>query len=834
MLFVRTWKNSLLFLEEDLAVGLMWKLLFVPLFHDASIVGRALSFMFRLVRILIGLSAMGLMSLAILGIAVYWFLLPVLVFFLNIAGFISQDFWDAGLSFINISSEILLFSGVVLFIHHIIGHPEKKLWNIKKIEDIWKCSFVKKKEIAWEKLLQKHEVKNFLLYLEQTPDKFLNLVPLGKEEEVLQKVWDLGKKFKVPYLTPEYFFVAELLTAQNIENELLKIELSTEDFINVLDFNKKKQDYWRMVLIFDNDFQVRHLRGVNRGWLGVPTPNLDTVSDDLTLQASKELIPDFVGRQDIVKRVVDILSMEEGRNVVIVGEPGSGRGALVAYLAKLIISGNAPASLATKRLMGLDFTRLVSGIKTQGELAERIKDIFEEVEFSGNIIVYVDEIQNLGLGEASSEFNLYSLILPYIESSRFQFIGVTDQSSFSRIIEKNKSFVRLFTKIDLSPATVDETVDILKNQAIEHERYKKIKTSLIAIKSIAKLSGDYVHDLVLPDSALQVFKEALVSAEGGWIKKTVVEKVIQERTNIPVGEAGKETKTELLNLENTIHQKMVDQEEAVSDVAKTLRRAGAELRDKNRPIGSFLFVGPTGVGKTELAKTLADVYFKGQSKNFVRFDMSEYQTQEAADRLIGKTGEEGELTETARRGPYSLILLDEFEKAEPKILTLFLQILEDGRLTSGSGRTVDFTNTIIIATSNAASLTIAKGLEEGFSMDQIKDKVHDELLQIFKPELINRFDDVVLFKPLSKEHLKEIVKLKLGMLQTQLKDQGYTVEFDQSLVERLAEDGYDPVLGARPLRRLIQDTLEAKLSTLILEDKLPKGEKFIAGEQLLT
>ncbi|MCL5784723.1 MAG: ATP-dependent Clp protease ATP-binding subunit [Patescibacteria group bacterium] len=819
VIFLRVWHNAVLYLEEDLAVGLMWRLLFVPLFHDSSFVGRLLSFFFRGFRIIVGLITFALVSLILFLIALYWFLTPLMAFMLR------DNF--------GVVAKVLVFAGVVLFVRHIVAHPPKKVWQIKKLDDLWKCSLVKKSDLDLVKLLKTPRVQNLLLYLEQTPTTFSTLAANIFPEVVLQRTWDLGKRLVVPYLGPEHFFVAMLESTPNIYQQLLKLDLSLEDFFDALDFLKRKEETWRMVHLWDEEFRVRHLKGINRGWLGVPTPSLDTVSEDLTRWAGRTSVPDFVGRPEVVSRVINTLSLEQGRNVVLVGEPGSGRGALVSYLAKLIVSGDAPASLATKRLIRLDETKLLAGIQTQGELAQRVKDVFEEVQFSGNIIVFVDEIQNMGLGEVGSEFNLYSLLLPYIEGSTFQFIATTENSNYTRILEKNGSFARLFAKIELPPASESETVDILKNQAIEHERYKKIRSSLLAIKSMAKLTSQYVHDRVLPDSALQVFEQSLVVAEDGWIKKATVEKVIQQQTSIPVGSAGVEVKGKLLNLENIIHQKMIDQEEAVSAVARTLRRAAAELRDTKRPIGSFLFVGPTGVGKTELAKNLAESYFQGQG-NFFRLDMSEFQTPDAINRLIGDINNEGLLTETIRQKPYSLILLDEFEKADPKVLTLFLQVLDDGRLTSASGRVVDFTNTIIIATSNAASLTIVKGIENRVAFAQIETQVKEELLLVFKPELVNRFDEVVIFKPLAPLDLQKVVQLKLAILQKQLQDQGYLVDFAAGVIQKLVEKGYDPILGARPLRRLIQDTLEARLSVMILENKLPKGERFIVSEQLLV
>lgn len=819
LVFLRIWKNLLLYLEEDLAVRLMLKLLFVPLFHDSSVVGRALSFSFRLSRVLLGAFAISLSTVLLFALAVFWLVLPVwAVFTTGEVGWVMKA---------------VLASGVVLFVHHLITHPHQKVWQIKKAGDIWEASFVKKSDATFSKLLPGYEVKNLLAYLEQTPTNFPALMDNQKDVDVEEEVWQLGKKLAAPYFKPEHFFVAKLSLLPNIDQQLDKLGLTLKDFILVLEFLQLKEESWRVVGLWDEEFKVRHLRGVNRGWLGVPTPSLDAVSLDLTKKASRQYIANFIGRAEIVSQVVNILSLEKGRNVLLVGEPGCGKSVLVEYLAKLIVSGDAPASLATKRLVRLDLVKLLADVKTQGELAEKVTAVFEELKFSGEIIIFVDEIQNLGIGEAGSQFNLYSLMLPFLESDEFQFIGSIEPGSYTKILEKNGSLARLFTKVEMKAASPEETLQILKNQAVEKERYNKVSCSMLALFGIVKLSSEYIHDRVLPDSALWVLESSLAHAQNGWVTKAVIEQVVGSQTHIPVGKVEGVRKKQVLNLENLIHQKMIDQEEAVLTVANTLRRAAADLRDKNKPIGSFLFVGPTGVGKTELAKILSWIYFEGVGQ-FLRFDMSEYQAGSSIDKLIGKSGEEGLLTESVRHNPYSLILLDEFEKAEPKILTLFLQVLDDGRLTDGTGRTVDFTNTIIIATSNAGSLLVAQGLKEGKSFETVEKQVREELLKAFSPELVNRFDEIVVFKPLSSEDLAKIVRLKLADLQKRLKEQGFLVEFDDLVVAELAKRGFDPVLGARPLRRLIQDTLEATLSRMILEDKLIKGSPLKVSSNFLT
>ncbi|KKQ60054.1 MAG: ATPase with chaperone activity, ATP-binding subunit [Candidatus Daviesbacteria bacterium GW2011_GWA2_38_17] len=813
--FFRTWKNLILFLEEDLAVGLMWKLIFTPLFHDSSFIGRGLSIAFRMGRILIGLFAFACATALMIVICIYWLLLPML----------------AVADILQLLSRVLFLSGIGLFIIHVLTHPHKKIWQIKQSSDLWSASTIKKEDLSFKKLLLDPEVVNLLSNLElevsHLPD--LQIIDADKLEE---KAFELAKTSGAVYITPYYFFVAQIQEIPNIDQFLLKMDLSLEDFSQALLYLEKKRQNWRSVFIWDDDFAVHHLKGVNRGWLGTPTPALDLVGSDLTKEAAKYGFPDLIRKSGVFEEITHILSQTTGRNVAVVGPPGSGKSALIKFLAQKIVVGDAPDALSTKRLVLLDFTKLLSGIKTQGDLAERIKNVFEEVEYAQNVIIVIEEIHNLGLGEAGTSFNLYSLMSPYLESDGFQFIATTETENYSRILEKQGSFARLFRKIELSPATEEETLEVLVDRAITVERKNKIKISLVALKEAVKLAQKLIHDRVLPDSAISVLKEAQTKAVNGWVTKNIVREVVSQFVKVPLSDLGTADKSKLLNLEAEIHGRLIDQEQAVKAVADTLRRSVTGLREENRPIGSFLFVGPTGVGKTELAKTLSDVYFK-QEGAFIRFDMSEYQNPESVARLIGASGEGGQLTELVRNRPYALLLLDEFEKADPKILTLFLQVLEDGRLTDGAGRTVNFENTIIIVTSNAGSLSIAQGLSNGKNLEQIDKEVNEELLKVFKPELVNRFDEVVIFKPLSPEDLQKIVGIKLAGLQKQLKEKGFLVEFDDGLIAELGKQGFDPVLGARPLRRLIQDTLESKLSRLILENKLVKGQTFKAGAELL-
>ncbi len=821
---MRLWRNTMLYLEEDLAVGLMWKLLFVPLFHDASIVGRIVSFIFRFTRIIFGFTAYVLATVLILSIAILWFLTPFLIFLplpaiANPTAIPYPKIYFA----IEMLSLSVLIGGVLIYGYEILNKPLKKVYQIKDLKDVWNGTSLTQSQITYQSLLATTEVKEYLMFME-LPDALLPKWEITVTDTLLEKVMELANSNKATFVTPDLFFLASWLQTPTLQQDLLKLSIKEHDLLDALKYLELKRNHYRKVNIWDDDFAVKHLKGVNRGWMSAPTPTLDAVSNDLTKRAAMENVEDFIGRGSVVHEVINILSQSEDRNVLLVGPPGVGKTTLVQHLAKMIIAGDAPAALATKRVVELDLNRLTSGVTVQGELASRLEQIFNEVEYGEDIILFIDEIHNLGIGDVGNNFNLYGLISPFLESGKFQFIGSTEETNYSAIIQKNGSFARLFHKISVPPASISDTLDTIEIRAIELWYKKGIASTYVALKELVHYSDKLVHDRVLPDSAISVFKECEPKAsQTKLLTVDLVKKAIETKVSVPIVELDDSHKQLLLNLEDEIHKNMIDQEEAVKSVADTLRRASASLRDSNRPIGSFLFVGPTGVGKTELAKTLSELYFKDKGA-FVRFDMSEYQTEEGVSRLIGTAEKPGELTETIKNKPYCLLLLDEFEKADSQLLTLFLQVLDDGRLTDYGGSHVDFTNTIIIATSNAASVLIAEGIGKGLSPMQMEKDVKDELLKILKPELVNRFDRVVIFKPLSEIDLAKIVHFKLRDLTKMLEDQGYLVEFGDDVITEIAKRGYDPVLGARPMKRVIQDTLESKLSKMILNNELKKGE----------
>ncbi|MCR6109656.1 ATP-dependent Clp protease ATP-binding subunit [Bacillus sp. A301a_S52] len=604
---------------------------------------------------------------------------------------------------------------------------------------------------------------------------------------------------------------------------------------------------------------------------------LDQLGQNVTHAAKTGLIDPVIGRDEEVERVIEILNRRNKNNPVLIGEPGVGKTAIVEGLALKISEGNVPAKLLNKEVYLLDVASLVANTGIRGQFEERLKQLIAELQQRKNVILFIDEIhQVVGAGSAEGAMDAGNILKPALARGELQVVGATTLKEY-RTIEKDAALERRFQPVIVHEPALEEAEAILKGIQAKYEDYHQVSYTDEAITACVNLSHRYIQDRFLPDKAIDLLDEAgskanlvsgaqpqgeidqrlneimkekeLVLKEENYEKaaklrdeeerlekqlnkntetKAVVDvsqiqAIIEKKTGIPVGKLQETEASKMNSLVDNLNKKVIGQEEAVKKVAKAVRRSRAGLKAKHRPIGSFLFVGPTGVGKTELTKSLAEELF-GSKEAMIRLDMSEYMEKHAVSKLIGSPPgyvgheEAGQLTEKVRRNPYAIILLDEIEKAHPDVQHAFLQIMEDGRLTDSQGRTVSFKDTVIIMTSNAGvgSKKVTVGFEANEALNQTS--LLDSLSSYFKPEFLNRFDAIIEFKQLEKDHLMTIVDLMLDELQTTLTEQNRTLHVSAEAKEKLADLGYHPSFGARPLRRTLQDQVEDRLTDLILED----------------
>jgi ATP-dependent Clp protease ATP-binding subunit ClpC len=673
-----------------------------------------------------------------------------------------------------------------------------------------------------KKLLGDRELSDFLTRLE-----------LGDLKEEKLSDLDLKEIYKTAY-EMAYELGSEAVRVSHLFTALLKVGgIRYDEAYQVLLWEKRRFDWTRTPFIWERDYKPGPIGGVNRGWTGRVTPALDACSTDLTVEASKGNLRMMLGKERPFAEVSRILSRARKSNALLVGPPGSGKSSLVGGIAQAVIRGAEEKAFQGRRVINLDTGALIAGARGQGELGERLQWVIGEIEGSGGIILFIDEIHNVVVagGDVETAF-VFNSLRPHLSTGKLQLIGATSWENYRRYIAPNEAFAQVFELVEVPEATKEESVEVLEYESIWLENeHKGVKISFPAIKTAVEMSARLIYEQVLPDKALDLLEEAVlekVNAGGGLVNEEDIAKLVAEKTHLPVTKITEKEAEELLNLEEKIHQELIDQEEAVVAVSDALRRARAGLREREKPIATFLFVGPTGVGKTELSKILAKVYF-GSRESMVRIDMSEFAEAKNVYRLVGsppgsEREEPGQLTEALRQRPFSLVLLDEFEKTHPKVATLFLQVFDDGRLTDGKGKTVDFTNAIIITTSNAGTKFIQDQLTAGRSIEEFRKEFVEELRKAFPPELLNRFDGIMIFKPLEKEHIKKIVELKLKAVEKDLADREIKLRATEEFIGRLAELGYAPEWGARPLTRIIQDRVQAVLAKKILAEEIKEGQ----------
>jgi len=580
---------------------------------------------------------------------------------------------------------------------------------------------------------------------------------------------------------------------------------------------------------------------LNRTMTAAATPILDRVSQDLTLLARQGQFEFVVGRQKEIERIFNFFSSRRP-GVILVGPSEVGKKSVLKKLAQMMVEENVPDFLKDKRLVKLDLSSLVGIANVQQKGEEYLKKIIFEVNRAGNIVLVIENIGSLvGLKTQTSGLDFSEILASALDRNFFFFVGTTWPEEFSSKIE-GKILGRLLNKIEVIIPSRDLLWQILISKIFIIERELKILFSADALDQAIDLADQYLYGQALPAKAAGLLEEVAYSVRSqrgrnSLIKGSDIIQLVSRKTQIPLGNVEETEKEKLLNLEEIIHQRVINQEEAVKEVSSAMRRSRLEMARREKPICNFLFVGPTGVGKTELAKTLSRVYF-GHEKKMIRLDMSEYQEKRGLRRLIGLRSEEGiqngYLTEAVKRQPHSLLLLDEIEKAHPDILNLFLQVMDDGRLTDVSGETINFSNIIIIATSNAGTHFIQKEINKKVSYQEIYRKLKEEvLLEYFKPELLNRFDKIVLFRTLTVENMFQITKLFLDMVKEKLTEKGIDLEVEEEAARELAAAGFDPLYGARPLQRVIQDKVENIIARLFLEDKVKRRDKLLLKKGLI-
>lgn len=720
---------------------------------------------------------------------------------------------------------------------------------------------------------------------ERPPGKIGPEVPFNLQvKKVIELAWDEARNLGHSYVGVEHLFLGMIREGSGITGEALgKLGITISSAKN------------RIVTILGEvaAYQKRVPRPSR-------TPVLDTFSRDLTALAREGKLDPVIGRAKEIERVTQILSRRKKNNPVLIGEAGVGKTAIVEGLAQRIVTGNVPPPLLSKRVVTLDLGLLIAGTRYRGEFEERIKRVVSEVIKDGNVVLFIDELHTLiGAGAAEGAMDAANILKPALARGELQCIGATTVDEFRKRIESDPALERRFQSVMVKEPTVQETIEILKGLSQRYEDFHKVKITEDALVSAARLSARYISDRFLPDKAIDLVDEAAskvmlqssvappelieitkeIERTKGEKEKAVenqefelaaelrdkeealrlqyealskeipperypevnsevIAQVVSSWTGVPVTQLTEEETERLLRMEEELRKRVVGQDEAIELVAKCIRRARAGLKDPRRPIGSFVFLGPSGVGKTELGKRLAEFLF-GDIDAVVRIDMSEYLEQHTVSRLIGSPpgyvgfGEGGQLTEPIRRRPYSVVLFDEIEKAHQAVMNVLLQILDEGHITDAQGHLIDFKNTVIIMTSNVGSEFIRKETSFGFvtrddaraSYARMKETVLEQLNKQFRPEFLNRVDEKIVFRPLSREDLAAIVDIMIQDINSRLEEKGLSLEITKKVKDFLVEKGYDPKLGARPLRRAIEEYIEDPLSEEVLKGKFGYGSK---------
>ena len=684
-----------------------------------------------------------------------------------------------------------------------------------------------------EKFKKTEGITSFMQISEITPDAVFNYLKQNQNNSnsklFIEKLLSINSQIKHNSLvTLELVFVSYILHFVDSDEFLNKFEINSLDIIGSLDYANFLSV--KPVTLWSDEYNLPPAGGIDKSWAVGYTGNLNKFGTDLTKLALKGLMPKLIGRQKVKDEFINILSKSSKNNVLLIGQPGCGKTTFVHGMAREIALGTKIDALRFKRIISLDKAALQSG--TIGEVNLRISNIVKEILASGNIILFIDEIHTVADSSANSP--LYNALEPYLASDKFQLVGTTNSRDYEKYIAPMASFASGFDIVDILESTDQETIEIIQ-ELVKKERSVKSYplVTFLAISLSVSLSKKYLHRSVLPNKAVELFMQGVSKAklvENLILDRKLLKDVFSEVASIPTSALNVDERNILKMLGETLHKSVIGQDLAITLIVNALKRSRTGVRDDKKPIASFLFSGPTGVGKTETAKALAKNYF-GREDLVIRIDMSEFKDVSSLSRLIGdNSGNIGILTSKVKMHPYSLLFLDEVEKANKDVLNIFLQILDDGRLSDATGEAVDFTNTFIIMTTNAGTKEVIKTIDENKSLDEITKITIEGLKNYFAPEFLNRFTALVPFTPLTQNQVKKITEIKLNSLsQKMLEKNKIRLIFNPEIVGRLSSEGFSKEWGARPLNRLIEDKIET-----LIADKIINGEVKAGGELTIS
>ncbi|HKK54073.1 MAG TPA: AAA family ATPase [Patescibacteria group bacterium] len=646
-------------------------------------------------------------------------------------------------------------------------------------------------------------------------------------------------QYKLKAVEPWNILVPIIEKDKVLEEILYDLKIDISKLKNVIEWHYIDQKFKNNKQELRKLARLKPGSAMNKSYTAVATPVLNRFSSDLTLKAKYNQFELCVGREKEISAIFQ--AWQSGHaGTILVGEYGVGKRTIIEGLAQLMVKEELPKFLKDKRLLELNVSKIISGVNAS-EASQRLLTCIYEVNRAKNIILFIENIENLsGISSGSKEsLELTEVLADALDKRALYFIGSVTKSNYANYIE-NSALGNILSTVGVVEPNIDQAIRMTESKISQLEARYGIYFSYKAVSKAVKISDKYIQNKFLPEKAInlvkkvagQVYQRCQSTGKDCVCTENDVSRVLSEELGIPFDKISQDETHKLINLEEYIHARLIGQEEAVSAVANSLRRSRTQVRESNRPIANFLFLGPTGVGKTELAKSVSDIYF-GDEKYMIRLDMSEYQHPDSVKKMIGDSeGTLGYLTEAVRKKPFSLILFDEIEKAHPDILNLFLQMMDDGRLTDGQGRTISFSSSIIIATSNAGALYIQEAVKKEVDINVIKEALIDEHLnKVLRPELINRFDGVIVFKPLSPANVLAICKLMIKKIGKRLEKKGIYIDYAETGVEKLAQQGYDPKFGARPLRRLLQDKVENEVANLLLQDKIKRRDTVYINSQ---